>query len=94
MEYFEDIYAKNPAAMAGLDSEEDEVLDSDDPEVAEIERRLAAGEDFDKVLEGWGDGETKAGVESEEAVDDSYLGSASIQDAPLPSRPTKWIPKP
>lgn len=76
MEFFEDLWEKDPAKcrelIGGL--EPDQIIVTGDEEIDNIERRLAAGEDPDKVLEGWGEGLgdiVDAGVPKED-VEESY----------------------
>ena len=71
MEFFEDLWESEPKrAMALFDGVEDDVvLQTGDPELDEIERRLAAGEDPDEVLAGWGDG-LGEGEPAEDFTDD------------------------
>lgn len=54
--------------------EPDRVLVTGDKEIDDIERRLAAGEDPDEVLKGWGDGEAAVTEDSdgEDIVDDDF----------------------
>jgi hypothetical protein len=54
--------------------EPDRIITTGDPEIDDIERRLAAGEDPDKVLDGWGEGRgdiVDANVPKED-VEESY----------------------
>jgi len=88
LEFFEDLWESNPKrAMALLGAVDDDiVLETGDPEFDEIERRLAAGEDPDEVLKGWGEGSgdgeaapASATAPAEEEFDDDYG---------LPGKPT------
>lgn len=111
LEYYEDGYARQDKSLLALDfadPEEDVVFETGDPEVDEIERRLAAGEDPDVVLADWGEGGkgTKADKtaptlppttsdpsEDEDEIDDSYESDDSdTQDAET-SRPLAWQPR-
>ena len=95
VEYLEDIYERNPAALREFDVQEDTVLQTGDKEIDEIERRLAEGEDPDEVLAGWGNSSPKApdGLVESEDIEDDYTESsdAAPEDAFTP-RPTKWTP--
>jgi hypothetical protein len=96
VEYLEDMYDKNPAALRDLDIEEDVVLQTGDPEIDDIERRLAAGEDPDEVFAKWGNKSPKPPdglVESEDVeIDDCYESFDEEPTDVQPPRPTKWTP--
>lgn len=86
---FEDLWEDAPhKARAMLGGYEDDVaLETDDPEIAEIERRLKAGEDPDEVFKDWGEG---AGNNEPDAFDDKY----DEEDEPTSmNEGLSWAPK-
>jgi hypothetical protein len=68
-------------------TEEDIVLETGDPELDEIERRLAAGEDPDDVLRDWGEGagdhpRAPEPLDSAEPEDEEFEDEYRVSEAP------------
>jgi len=81
LEFFEDLWESDPRrAMSLLGTVEDDILlETGDAELDDVERRLAAGEDPDEVLKGWGEGsgdrdtaQANVTASADEEFDDDY----------------------
>lgn len=111
MEYYEDAYEQNPREMAHRDAVDiaaeskngwtEDTLVTGDPDVDELERRIDAGEDPDKLLDEWVDSpppKPRTEVDSKKPkpveIDDSYEELGNNAGDADPSRPLSWSSTP